>query len=236
MMLLRKNIELEVIFFVLVGAAVGYLVLLHQQRTTTPTLIQGIQQTAPIAAVSNPTPTVTPMPTPTNAPLPTNVPSPKPSIQFNSAVTSISQDSSDGTNTVTVTSSANANGNQTYSVSINNGPAIFSKTLTSGNSISIPYNTWSPDNNYFFLQENSGNQTQVMVFNGNGQPFSNGGEYLDLTSVFAQDVSPTAFLKATGWASNNLIIIETQNADGSEGTSYWFGVPDESVTPLATQF
>jgi hypothetical protein len=33
-----------------------------------------------------------------------------------------------------------------------------------------------------------------------------------------------------------LIIIESKNADGSNGTSYWFGVPGESVTPLATQF
>lgn len=234
-MMLRKYLELEVLFFILVGAAVGYVLLLHQQSTTSPTLIQGIQETAPIA-VSNPSPTLTPMPTPTNAPTPTNVPSPKPSIVFNQAVTSISQDSSDGTKTVTVTSSANTNGNQTYSVSVNNGPIIFSKTLTPGNSISIPYNTWSPDNTYFFLQENSGSQTQVMVFNGSGQPFSNGGAYLDLTGVFAQDVSSPAFSKATGWASDNLIIIETKNSDGSEGTSYWFGVPDESVTPLATLF
>ena len=234
--MLKKYLELEVLFFVFVGAAVGYILLLHHQQTAAPTLIQGVQENVPLSTLSNPSPTIPPLPTPTDAPTPTNVPSPKPSIIFNPEVTSISQSSSDGTKTVTVSSSANTNGNQTYSVSINNGPVIFSKTLTAGNSLSIPYNTWSPDNTYFFLQENSGNQTQVMVFNGNGQPFANGGEYLDLTGVYNQDITSLAFSKATGWAADNLIIIETNNSSGNESTSYWFGVPGESLTPLSTLF
>src|SRR5581483_9774178 len=108
-------------------------------------------------------------------------------------------------------------------------------TLPTGDSLIVPYNTWSPGNNYFFIQENSNDGTQVMVFNGSGKPFTNGSEFLDLTGVFAKDVSTSAFGSATGWAADNLIIIESKNTTGANGTSYWFGVPDEGVIPLATQ-
>jgi len=240
-MMLKKYLELEVLVFVLAGALVGYFLLshhnLHQQ-----TLIQAIQTSPeqPASQVIATNPTASPIPTVTPAAQPISKPvvkpTTKPTLIFTPAISTTSQISSDGTRKVSVDIVGNKDGNQTYEVLVDNGPVIYSKTLPMGESISIPYNTWSPGDTYFFLQENSGSQTQVMVFNGSGQPFSNGDEFLDLTGVFAQDVSASSFGQATGWASNNLIIIESKNADGSNGTSYWFGVPDESVTPLATQF
>ncbi len=99
-----------------------------------------------------------------------------------------------------------------------------------------PYNTWSPDNSYFFSQENTGTGTDIMVFNDNGNPFANGAQYLDLSGDFSKDAPNAIFDQASGWAADNLIVISPKTQMASEGTSYWYGVPDESVTPLATKF
>jgi hypothetical protein len=237
-MMLKKYLELEVLVFVLAGALVGYFLLSHH-NSNQQTLIQAMQsspeQPAPQVIATNPT--TTPVPTVTPAAVVQQISKPaKPTLVFTPAISTTSQISPDGTRKVSIDIVGNQDGSKTYEVLVDNSPVIFSKTLPTGESISIPYNTWSPDNTYFFLQENSGNQTQIMVFNASGQPFTNGNEFLDLTGVFAQDVSASAFGQATGWASDNLIIIESKNADRSNGTSYWFGVPGESVTPLATQF
>lgn len=241
-MVLKKHLELEAIIFILAGAAAGYFLLVHQTSIVKQTLVQSMQtqpqmQSQPATATNptaTPVPTITPIPTLT---VQAATVSPKPTVVTNNpTVATTSQISSDGTKTVVVTTTQNKNGNQTYLVSINNGPTVYSETLPAGSSITIPLNTWSVDNTYFFLQKNSESQTQIMVFNGSGQPFANGQAYLDLTGVFGKDEPNADFWEASGWAADNLIIILTKNPDGSEGTSYWFGVPDESVTPLATQF
>jgi len=241
MVALKKYLELEVVIFIFAGAAVGYFVL-HQVNANKQTLVQALQtQPASIIGTNPITPTMTPLPTPTLIPAPTAVPvldkNTTPTLAFTPTGTTIFQISSDGTRKVILNTITNKDGSTTYNVTTdNNSHIIYSQTLPAGSSISIPYNTWSPDNTYFFIQENDGSQTKIMVFNGNGETFGNGQAFLDLTGVFSQDEPDATFTSATGWASDNLIIILTQNTDGSEGTSYWFGVPDESVTPLATEF
>jgi len=234
MMLLKKHIELEAILFILVGAAVGYMMLVYSQHAKVQTLAVNNYPTFPVIGTAPTTIPPTPLPTPTATPTPT------PALIAKSYIPSVSntsQISSDGTKTVSLRTIQNNNGTSTYDItSSDNTTFMFSKTLPSNESISIPYNTWSPDNNYFFIQENTGTGTDVMVFNDNGNPFANGAQYLDLSSDFSKDAPNAIFDQASGWAADNLIVILTKNADGSEGTSYWYGVPDESVTPLATKF
>ena len=242
-MLQKKTLEIEALFFILIGAAVGFIVLAIHTNTNYQAKAQSIQQplqqnfqSAPIIA-ANPTLTIAPVSKP--APTETSKSNPSPTtkiVAFSPTVATTSQPSSDGTKKVVLKTTQNSEGNQTYEVSVNDGPVIFSKTLTAGASISIPFNTWSPNDLYFFLQENDGSQTHIMVFNADGSPFANGAAYLDLTGDFAKYAPSALFDQATGWAADNLIIITTKLADGSEGTSYWYGVPDESVTPLATKF
>jgi hypothetical protein len=241
MLALRKYLELEVVVFIVAGAAVGYFVL-HQVDANRQTLVQAIEtQPAPLFGTNPATPTPTEPPTPTLRPTPTQVPvldrDTTPTVAFTPTGATTFQTSSDGTRKVIVTSITNKDGTTTYNVTTdNNSHVIYSQTLPEGSSITIPYNTWSVNNTYFFIQENLGGQTKIMVFNGGGETFGNGQAFLDLTGVFAQDAPNATFAAATGWASDNLIIIQTTQANGNEGTSYWFGVPDESVTPLATQF
>lgn len=240
-MMQKKYLEIEAVFFILLGAAAGFIVLAIHTNTNYQAKTQNIQslpnnfQTVPIIAAhatETPAPTITPTP----KPVITAKPSPVKIIAFNPTVSTTSQPSSDGTKKVVLQTSQNIDGNQTYEVSVDNGPIIFSKTLATGSSITIPFNTWSPNDQYFFLQENDGAQTHIMVFNATGTSFANGSAYLDLTGDFAKYAPNALFDQATGWADNNLIVILTKLSDGTEGTSYWYGVPYESITSLATKF
>src|SRR5579859_1419132 len=39
------------------------------------------------------------------------------------------------------------------------GQPVFSKIVSAATTMSIPFNTWSPDNQHFFIQEHNGNET-----------------------------------------------------------------------------
>ncbi|HVZ58906.1 MAG TPA: hypothetical protein VG935_04110, partial [Patescibacteria group bacterium] len=58
----------------------------------------------------------------------------------------------------------------------------------------------------------------------------------NLEGIFAESKAASTYQVTTGWAADNLLIINTKNADGSQGPSYWLGVPDLSLTVLSTKF
>jgi hypothetical protein len=156
-------------------------------------------------------------------------------------ITIFSQISPDGTKKVIMKTTENSDNTITYDFStadensVNEQP-VFSKVLVSSESIAIPFNTWSPDNKYFFMQENSAGNKNVLVFKGSGDQFADTQKYLDATDSFNQKNTGNNFGEATGWASESLIIINTTKADGKKGPSYWFEVPSKAIIQLSTEF
>lgn len=156
-------------------------------------------------------------------------------------ITASSQNSSDGNVNTHVESSLNRDGSQAVSIfatdgSDRNKKVIFNTTLQKEDQVVIPYNTWSPDNKYFFIRENTTGGPRVMVFRGDGEPFADGETFLDLTGVFAERNTDYKFDEATGWASETLIIINTTRQDNTKGPSFWFEVPSKAVIQLSTIF
>lgn len=154
-----------------------------------------------------------------------------------------SQVSPDGTKQVVMKTVFNKDGTQTYIFSTadssgNNEQAIFTKTLDNARSMSIPFNTWSPDNKYFFIQEQTKDDsvTNVFVFKGSGEPIANKEKYFDVTDIFSKRNTGNNFDKATGWASETLIIFNTRTLDDVKGPSYWFELPSKAVIQLSTDF
>jgi hypothetical protein len=208
---IKKQLELDAVFFIMVGIAVGSFFVLHT-KTNKPiynpiTIPQ--QQTSPTAT---------------------------PTVVFTPTTSSASQISSDGNKKVTVNATENEDGTKTYAVSTDDaGTAFFSKPLNVGETISIPFNAWSPDNRYFFIKENLTDGAHILVFRETGEPFANGESYLDLTDIYNNRVTGNTFGEATGWAAENLIIINTTR-DKNQGPSYWFEVPSKAVIQLGTKF
>ena len=113
---------------------------------------------------------------------------------------------------------------------------IFSKAIGDTASMKIPYNTWSSNNQYFFIEENDASGKSVLAFRADGLPFSEEEPYFDVTDLFAKRETGHIFDEATGWASESLIIVNTKKEDDTKGPSYWFEVPSKAILILATEF
>lgn len=166
-----------------------------------------------------------------NSPLPT--PAPKEYI--------FSQISPDGTKKLIMKIDSNKDDTRTYSFYVigekgGNEQFIFSKTLDMTKTMTIPYNTFSPNNQYFFIQENTASGKSIFAFKASGETFSKEEKYFDVTDLFRKKNTGNNFNEATGWASESLIIINTAKEDNTKGHSYWFEVPSKQIIQLSTEF
>lgn len=156
-------------------------------------------------------------------------------------VTLSSQISPDGTKKLIMKATENQDNTTTYEFSTfaekdADETLVFTKTLDSSKNMTIPFNAWSPDNKYFFIQENSGDNKSIFVFKATGESFSDTEKYFDAAEIFKQKNTGNNFDEATGWASETLIIINTKKEDGAKGFSYWFEVPSKAIIQLSTDF
>lgn len=212
---LRYNLGLRTIFLSVIAASLSLFVVIRMNNSQ--------PQTYAVSA------------------MPIFIVGPSPTIVFEPKVVVSSQISPDGAMKLTMKITSNENGTKTYAFFISNGTevndrAVFSKTLDTGKSMTIPFNTWSPDNKYFFIQEHQEGGIIVMVFNDSNEPFDTGKTYLDVTDLFKKNNNGNNFSEATGWASESLIIINTTTQDNTKGPSYWFEVPSKAIIQLGEQF
>ncbi len=118
----------------------------------------------------------------------------------------------------------------------NSQKQIFTKTLEDGNSISIPFNTFSPDDAYVFIKETTKNGTNYLALTSSGTPITKDNPVINFSDLFAAKHPNYKITEATGWASPTLIVINTNNLDGTPGLSFWFEVPTQAFIQLSTRF
>jgi len=208
MITLRHQIELESIFLISIVAALSLFFVVQRNN-------QGVS--VPIVSVDSPLP----------------MESPEQNI--------FSQISPDGTKEVIMKIIRNEDDTQTHSffttdTSGANEKYIFTRTLEKEANMTIPYNTWSSNNQYFFIQENAKEGTNIFAFKASGEAFSDTEQYFDVTGLFKKKDTGNNFSEATGWASESLIIINTTKEDGTKGPSYWFEIPSKAIIQLSTEF
>jgi len=110
---------------------------------------------------------------------------------------------------------------------------IYTNNLNSEVTHSLSINAWSPDNQLFFIQENSNGNSRHLVFKASGDPFASDLPYLDVDSRFAEKLPNLTLREVTGWASNTLLIVYTTKSNGDKGPSYWFDTTSQSFIQLA---
>jgi hypothetical protein len=209
-----KKLEIDALLFMIVGAFVGMFLVVYVKH-------QPVRFYSDAAA-------------PVAAELPTTAPTP--TVSFQTTTTTSSQISSDGTHKVNLTTIHNQDLTNTYEVSADGGPTIYTKTLGANETLTLPFNAWEPQNNYFFIQENLAAGPNVLVFKADGSAFGDSEPYLDLTDAYAKLGSSDTYDQATGWGGYDVIVMNTKASDGSQGTSYWYELPYGSLVPLATKF
>jgi hypothetical protein len=171
----------------------------------------------------------------TLTPVPSDVP------VFAPEVETFSQVSPDGTNKLTMTATANKDASKTYTFTTSdaantNQKSIYTITLPNTENMGIPFNTWSPDNAYVFLQHNKASSSGAIVMKANGEQLAEGQQYFDVATLFNARNTGNTYQETTGWASETLLIINTTQPDGTKGPSYWLEIPSKAVIPLSTQF
>src|SRR5207247_774945 len=103
----------------------------------------------------------------------------------------------------------------------NNSHVILTKTI-SGGSMSIPGNSWSPNNKQVFVAQNGSDGTTYYVLHADGTLFASGDASLDIKALWQEKKMQYTIRDATGWAAYNLVIVYTSKDDGTPGPAFWF--------------
>lgn len=115
-----------------------------------------------------------------------------------------------------------------------NARVLLTKVLGSTRYLEIPINSWSPEDNYIFVQViGHGTVDTAIVLTPTGKPFDGGEMYIDIAELWKLKNMEFSFRKVTGWASPTLLILYTSKADGYPGPAYWFEVPTGNFIQLA---
>lgn len=98
---------------------------------------------------------------------------------------------------------------------------------------SIPFNTWSPDNKYIFIQEDKAKTRDYIIFPvASADPI----EPIRLSRLFYNQYPDHVLREVTGWAGASLLILNTQTKNGETGPSFWFHPATKAFTQLSTRF
>ncbi len=203
---MEKHPKLLILFFAVSLATLGVLYLRGSQKTTTPAL--AVTPTFPITTQA--------------APQISTVEAPD-----GSHILTMKEEK--GKNAVTHTLSISTESDSSQK-------QIFSKTLEEGSALSIPANTFSPDDKYVFLKESGKNGVSYIVLASSGDPITQDNQTITFSDLFAKKLPDYKITDVTGWASPTLIVINTNKLDGTQGPSFWFEVPTQSFILLSTRF
>jgi hypothetical protein len=107
---------------------------------------------------------------------------------------------------------------------------IFSTALKQNEVITIPSNSWTPDNKYIFLQKTDYivGYKNFLVFKASGEKFANEEQYLDVGKNFQEKKINYLLKDATGWASPIYLNITTVDQNNKKGPSYWFDIQSQN--------
>jgi hypothetical protein len=212
-MTIRHQIEVESVTFLFLAGAVGVVFAFYTGYKP------NLQNAFSLPVIEN-----------LQSPIPTSVPNPQVTSQL----------SPDGKKQLTMKITTNEDLSKTYVFTTSNPDGtsqqtIYSATYT-GDSMAIPFNTWSPDNKYVFITHNNPSGKEAIILKANGEAITEQESSINATKLFTTKITDNLYDEATGWASETLLLINTKTVEGKKSTSYWFEVPTKAIISLSTQF
>lgn len=215
-MTVRHQIELETVSLMLIAVFIGsFFVWYHNAEFS-----KNFLATSPIVSAGSIQNLIVPTLSPINK------------IEF------ASQISPNGTKNLSMSKTHHPDGSFTYvfnvsDVSGSNKKELFRTTAQATEVLSVPFNAWSPDDRYVFIQKNS---NDGLVFKATGDEIIPGKLYLDIVDIFADKVKTLKPRVVTGWASETLLLVNTINENNTVGPSYWLEIPSMAAIQLSTLF
>lgn len=117
-----------------------------------------------------------------------------------------------------------------------NDERVANMALPVGWVVTLPYNSFSPDNKYFFVKEYMGSEYFYKVFYTKGGSINADGSELEITAPFNSRFPEFAITDITGWASPTLLLVNTNKTDGEEGPTFWFDITSKKFIRLSRRF
>ncbi len=106
----------------------------------------------------------------------------------------------------------------------NSSLLLFETKAADDETYSIPFNSWSSDNKYLFLQLNNSKGKNYYVFKADASLFADGLKYLDVGDYWSQGEREDVIKEVSGWAGPDLLMVYTTKPDGTGSSAYWFMV------------
>lgn len=149
--------------------------------------------------------------------------------------------SPDGKFTLTLASVKKANGQigQTFSITNEKDKTttkIFSKDSSQENRIFIPFNTFSPNDNFIFLEYPDSGTKKHLVLRTDGKEIAKGKQSVEVEERFYEKYPDFVITEVTGWGGYSLIVVNTNFKDGKTGPSWWFDLSNLGFIRLSTRF
>lgn len=165
--------------------------------------------------------------------------SPTPTVAPTLKTDTFSQLSPNGLKKATMTVTTRTN-DKTYTFIVSDGNGsnplqIYSANVPLDENMDIPFNAFSPDNKYFFIEHVTSGSVEPLVFRTDGQQIGDSSQYYNVRDIFTQRATGNAYQTTTGWASETLLIVNSKTPSGNI-QSYWVEIPSKAVIPLSTQF
>lgn len=112
---------------------------------------------------------------------------------------------------------------------------IYRQTAPAG-SITIPFNTFSPDNKYIFLKKSEEGSDKYFVLSTVGTMLTEDSLFITFSDAFESKYIDYKITDVTGWGGLTLIVINTEKAGGGEGPSFWYDVAGGGFIQLSSRF
>ncbi|MBU1085246.1 MAG: hypothetical protein ABIJ43_05700 [Candidatus Beckwithbacteria bacterium] len=113
---------------------------------------------------------------------------------------------------------------------------IWWQTLPKDTTMSIPFNTVSPDNKYLFLKKVGPDKTRYLVLTVSGEPMISETQTVEFAELFESKYPDYKITEVTGWGGINLIVFNTDKVEGGIGPSFWFDVLTGAFIRLSNRF
>lgn len=102
--------------------------------------------------------------------------------------------------------------------------------------VSVPYNTFSPDNKFIFLKTITPSGNEYIVMRTDGKFILEESKTVAVIESFNQKFQNLVVTDVTGWGGKNLIVVNTDLKEQGVGPSFWFDVSNLSFIRLASRF
>lgn len=112
---------------------------------------------------------------------------------------------------------------------------LYQETVTKDNIITVPFNTFSPDDKYIFLKRGK-EKPEYFVLRTDTQDLVNKQKTVNIVETFDKKYQDLVVSDVTGWGGINLIVVNSDTMDGKTGPSFWFDMSNLSFIRLTNRF